>query len=181
MKEKKILQVVNLSPSESWIEKLTEVHPMKQITFASILQVLVFGFMLLSFFLISIATEAEPTFDFEEIERDGKLIEEYNNKNRMVFDMNKPSHEYYFWINLADVATTIYAIEKRDNLYEGNFLLDDEPELNELLLQKVLVSYAFHEFGLFSETETAEDILYLMNAMLTVAVISNYRLIQVYD
>ena len=181
MKEKKILQVVNLSPSESWIEKLTEVHPMKQITFASILQVLVFGFMLLSFFLISIATEAEPTFDFEEIERDRKLLKEYDNKNRMVFDMNKPSHEYYFWINVADVATTLYAIEQRDNLYEGNFLLDDEPELDELLLQKVLVSYGFHQFGLFSEDETAEDILYLMNGVITLAVISNYRLIQVYD
>ena len=181
MKEKKILQVVNLSPSESWIEKLTEVHQMKQITFASILQVLVFGFMLLSFFLISIATEAEPTFDFEEIERDRKLLKEYDNKNRMVFDMNKPSHEYYFWINVADVATTLYAIEQRDNLYEGNFLLDDEPELDELLLQKVLVSYGFYQFGLFSENETAEDILYLMNGVITLAVISNYRLIQVYD
>ena len=26
--DKKVLQAVNLSPSESWIEKLTEVHPM---------------------------------------------------------------------------------------------------------------------------------------------------------
>ena len=44
MKDKKLLQVVNLAPSESWIEKLTEVHPMKQITYASIIQVCVFGF-----------------------------------------------------------------------------------------------------------------------------------------
>jgi hypothetical protein len=49
MKEEKILQIVNLSPSEDWIEKIVEVHPMKQITYASILQVVVFGFMLLSF------------------------------------------------------------------------------------------------------------------------------------
>lgn len=53
MKEKKILQVVNLSPSESWVEKLTDVHPMKQITYASIVQVCVFGFMLLSFWSIN--------------------------------------------------------------------------------------------------------------------------------
>ena len=33
---KKILQVVNLSPSEDWIEKVIYVHPMKQITIASI-------------------------------------------------------------------------------------------------------------------------------------------------
>ena len=49
MKEEKILQIVNLSPSEDWIEKIVEVHPTKQITYASILQVVVFGFMLLSF------------------------------------------------------------------------------------------------------------------------------------
>jgi hypothetical protein len=50
--EKKILQVVNLSPSESWIEKLTEVHPMRQVFWATVIQVSVFWFMLLSFFII---------------------------------------------------------------------------------------------------------------------------------
>ena len=49
MKKEKILQIVNLSPSEDWIEKIVEVHPMKQITYAAIVQVIVFGFMLLSF------------------------------------------------------------------------------------------------------------------------------------
>ena len=49
---KKILQIVNLSPSESWIEKLTEVHPMRQVFWATVIQVSVFGFMLLSFFII---------------------------------------------------------------------------------------------------------------------------------
>jgi hypothetical protein len=46
---RKALQVINLSPSESWVEKLVEVHPMKQVFWASIIQVSVFGFMLLSF------------------------------------------------------------------------------------------------------------------------------------
>jgi hypothetical protein len=53
MKQEKLLQVVNLSPSESWVEKLTEVHPMKQIAWASIIQICVFGFMLLSFWSIN--------------------------------------------------------------------------------------------------------------------------------
>ena len=48
---KKILQVVNLSPSESWIEKIVDIHPMKQITVASIIQVVVFGFMLFAFWI----------------------------------------------------------------------------------------------------------------------------------
>lgn len=51
--EKKILQVVNLSPDESWIEKIVEVHPMKQVAIMSVVQVLVFGFMILSFWIIN--------------------------------------------------------------------------------------------------------------------------------
>ena len=47
--EEKILQVVNLSPDESFIEKLTDIHPMTQIAYATVLQVVVFGLMLLSF------------------------------------------------------------------------------------------------------------------------------------
>ena len=50
---KKILQIVNLSPSESWIEKIVDIHPMKQITVASIVQVIVFGFMLFMFWINS--------------------------------------------------------------------------------------------------------------------------------
>ena len=50
--DKKVLQAVNLSPSESWVEKLTEVHPMKQVAWASVIQVSVFGFMLLAFTII---------------------------------------------------------------------------------------------------------------------------------
>ena len=46
------LQVVNLSPSESIVEKIVEVHPMKQVAVMSVVQVLVFGFMLLSFWTI---------------------------------------------------------------------------------------------------------------------------------
>ena len=49
--DKKILQVVNLSPSESWIEKIVDIHPMKQITVASIIQVSVFGLMLFAFWI----------------------------------------------------------------------------------------------------------------------------------
>lgn len=49
--DKKILQVVNLSPSESWIEKIVDIHPMKQITAASIVQVAVFGLMLFAFWI----------------------------------------------------------------------------------------------------------------------------------
>jgi|TARA_R110000744_G_scaffold252186_1_gene367996 hypothetical protein len=57
MKEKKILQIVNLSPSEEWVETIVEIHPMKQITYAAIIQVCVFGFMLFSFWGINMGLE----------------------------------------------------------------------------------------------------------------------------
>jgi len=50
--EKKALQAVNLSPSESMVEKIVDVHPMKQVAIMSVVQILVFGFMLLSFWTI---------------------------------------------------------------------------------------------------------------------------------
>lgn len=50
--EKKILQVVNLAPNESAIEKLTEMHPMRQIVWASIIQICVLAFMGLSMLTI---------------------------------------------------------------------------------------------------------------------------------
>ena len=44
--QKKALQIVNLAPSESIVEKLTEIHPMKQIAYASVIQVTVLFGML---------------------------------------------------------------------------------------------------------------------------------------
>ena len=57
MKEEKILQIINLSPSEDWVERIVEIHPMRQIFWASIIQACVFGFMLFSFWAISIGLE----------------------------------------------------------------------------------------------------------------------------
>ena len=50
--EKKILQAANLAPSEDWIEKVVEVHPMRQIFIMSIVQVVVVAFMGLSMLAI---------------------------------------------------------------------------------------------------------------------------------
>jgi len=54
MKEEKLLQVANLSPSEDMIEKIVDVHPMKQVAIMSVVQLGALTFMLLSFFLIDL-------------------------------------------------------------------------------------------------------------------------------
>ena len=56
--ERKVLQAVNLAPSEDIVEKLTEIHPMKQIFWASIIQVCVFGFMLFAFWMINLGLKS---------------------------------------------------------------------------------------------------------------------------
>ena len=53
--EEKLLQVVNLAQDEDLIEKIVDVHPMKQVAIMTIVQLGVFGFMLMSFQLIHIA------------------------------------------------------------------------------------------------------------------------------
>lgn len=55
MKEQKELQIINLAPvSPSIIEKLVEIHPMKTIVYAAIVQVVVFFGMLGTFKLIEL-------------------------------------------------------------------------------------------------------------------------------
>ena len=52
--EKKLLQAANLAPSEDWIEKDVEVHPMRQIFIMSIVQIVVLAFMGISMFAIGL-------------------------------------------------------------------------------------------------------------------------------
>ena len=54
MNQKHDLQAANLSPSEDWIEKVVEVHPMKQVFIMSIVQIVVLGFMGVSMSIIGV-------------------------------------------------------------------------------------------------------------------------------
>ena len=44
--EEKLLQVANLAPDEVWVEKIVDVHPMKQVAIMSIVQAVMFFGML---------------------------------------------------------------------------------------------------------------------------------------
>ena len=52
--EEKLLMVANLSPDVDWIDRIEQVHPMKQVTIMSLVQVGVLGFMALCISLINL-------------------------------------------------------------------------------------------------------------------------------
>ena len=52
--EEKLLQVANLSPDIDLLDRIEQVHPMKQVAIMSVVQVAVFGLMLLAFQLINL-------------------------------------------------------------------------------------------------------------------------------
>jgi len=53
--KEKLLQAANLSPVDTdTLEKLVNMHPMRQVVWASLIQLTVFGFMLLMFYLIGL-------------------------------------------------------------------------------------------------------------------------------
>jgi len=120
----------------------------------------------------------EP-FDFEQIKQDTAKIKAA--KYSYTFNFQNPKHTYFVIINTLDLATTIYALENRDNLYEQNILLDDTPKIEELLAQKIIVSYALERLGIFDNTVMANDALSLTNFFVTIATINNYYLINKYD
>ena len=178
MKDKKLLQVVNLSPSESWVERLVEVHPMKQIFWASIIQACVFGFMLLSFLLISVGLKAND-FDFEQMKEDGEKMKA--TEFRMDFNLENPKHKYFLAINVLDVATTVYAMENRNSLVESNLLLPSRPRPEELLIQKIIVISIAERFGLFSTRPETQHFINSLNVVTTLAVLNNIHRINTND
>lgn len=123
--------------------------------------------------------EVDIPWDYEQIQADAAKIKaaEYS----YTFNFQNPKHKYFLIINTLDLATTIYALENRDNLYEKNILLDDTPEIEELLAQKIIVSYALERLGMFDNTPVADDALSLTNFVVTLAVLNNYYLINKYE
>ncbi len=97
------------------------------------------------------------------------------------FNIQEPSHKYFVVINALDVATTVYAIENRNTLMEGNPFLSKDPTLEELLLHKAVVSYGLNHVGLFNNHPDEKWAINTMNVLVTIAVLSNIHLINTND
>ena len=129
--------------------------------------------------LLSIHAEAYYEFDFEQMEEDRKRLEA--TEFRMDFNIENPKHKYLLVMNVLDIASTVYAIENRNNLIEANFLLPEKPELEELILQKTLSIYLLRHVGIFSEHPADQWYINSANVLLTGVVINNLYQINKYD
>ena len=92
-----------------------------------------------------------------------------------------PKHKYFLVMNVLDIASTVYAIENRNNLIEANFLLPEKPELEELILQKTLSIYLLRHVRFFSEHPADQWYIDGANVLLTGTVINNLYQINKYD
>ena len=77
----------------------------------------------------------------------------------------------FFWtLNALDVYTT-YESLKKPNVYEKNPLLGDKPHLDNLLIQKAIVS------GFISQN-SSKNYITIINTSLTFVVINNYKIMK---
>lgn len=118
-------------------------------------------------------------FDFEQIEKDRKLIKDWEDRSKVKFWDNKPypSEEQirYSWrIHALDMMTTVYALENRDNIKEANWILGEQPEIHEVIALKLLVLPFVHQ-------NSNEHMMVYFNAVTTATVVNNLYVINKYD
>ena len=124
-------------------------------------------------------TLPETPFDFEQMNKDSKLIKDWEERNKLRFFYNEPlptdEQIRYSWIvNSLDLATTIYALETMDNVREGNFILGEQPEVAEVIALKLIVLPLVHQ-----NSNTHQMVL--INSLITAAVVNNLYVINRYD
>ena len=125
-------------------------------------------------------TLPETPFDYEQMERDGQLIKEWEERQYYRIFNNPdplPTREQirYSWIvHTLDMATTIYALENRDNVKEGNLILGESPNNIEIVGLKLLILPIVHQ-------NSSEHAMVYFNTITTAAVINNLYIINRYD
>ena len=118
-------------------------------------------------------------FDYEQIAKDGKLIKDWEERNRLRFWDNQPypSEEQirYSWrVHALDMITTVYALENRDNVKEANWVLGEQPEIHEVFALKMLVLPFIHQ-------NSNEHMMVYFNAVTTATVVHNLYVIDRYN
>jgi hypothetical protein len=125
-------------------------------------------------------TLPETPFDFEQMERDSKLIKELEERDYYRIFNNPdplPTQEQirYSWIiHTLDMATTIYALKTHDNIKERNPILGENPNNVEIIGLKLLILPIVHQ-------NSSEHAMIYFNAITTATVINNLYVISRYD
>ena len=124
-------------------------------------------------------TLPETPFDFEQMNKDSKLIKDWEERNQLnFFNVHpKPTKEQIrlsWLVNSLDLATTIYALETMDNVREGNFILGEQPEVPEVIALKLIVLPLVHQ-----NSNTHQMVWF--NTVVTAAVVNNLYVINRYD
>ena len=123
--------------------------------------------------------EVDIPWDYEQIQADAAKLEA--SEVTYHFDFENKRHKTFLILNLLDVASTIYGMENRDNLYETNFLLPKKPTPEELILQKVVVITTMSYLELFSTHPKDQWYIDGINIMLALVVMNNLYTIQKYE
>ena len=121
----------------------------------------------------------EQPWDYEQIQQDAAKIEA--SEITYHFDFENKKHKTFLILNIPDVASTIYAMENRDTLYETNFLLPSKPKPEELIIQKAIVISTMSYLGLFSTHPDDQWYIDGLNATLGIVIISNLYNIDKHD
>ena len=153
---------------------------------------LIIGYMLLGL-MISFEINAQPSiyeikqhvqnqpFDFKQISQDAEayktlLFRERQRRLQFVEIDKYPTPQerrWYYILNAVDVGMTIWALNNRDNVKEGNILLSNNPSNRALLTNKLLVIPIYQNMS--------QPQVVVMNHIIGVVIIHNMYVINKYD
>ena len=124
----------------------------------------------------------ETEYNFEQIEKDSKLIEEAigARRKRFRFDFQEPiekSHVITFVVlQMADVYTTYRGL-KYDCVYETNPILGKNPNVQSMLLTKAIVLTPALKFD-YDKGKLTPKIMSEMNFLMSLVIANNYDVLR---
>ena len=153
---------------------------------------LIIGYMLLGL-MISFEINAQPSiyeikqhvqnqpFDFEQISQDAEayktlLFRERQRRLQFVEIEKYPTPQerrMYYILHAVDVGMTIWALNNRDNVKEGNILLNNNPSNRALLTNKLLTIPIYQNMS--------QPQVVVMNHIIGGVIIHNMYVINKYD
>ena len=151
---------------------------------------LIIGYMLLAL-MISFEANAlskeeikeqlnDIPFDFEQIKRDSinfnEIFKERDRKFQFVEIDRYPTEKerrMYYILNALDVGMTIWALNNRDNIKEGNIFLNDNPSNQNLIANKLLTIPIYQNMS--------QPQVVVMNHIVGTVIVHNLYVINRYD